>query len=87
MSTQKNHERAPGMTQTSIAIPTDLLARLSREAKTQRRSRNNLIALLLEDGVETFEQMHTRDRADAQPQVAPADTSHYKMRRRQEPKK
>ena len=48
------------MTQTSIAIPTVILERLTREAKAQRRSRNNLIALILEDGVETFERMHTK---------------------------
>lgn len=55
------------MTQTSIAIPTVILERLTREAKAQRRSRNNLIALILEDGVETFERMHAKKSGGIEP--------------------
>ena len=52
MRTKKNHERAAGMVQTSIAIPDELLEKLSEQARLERRSRNNLIALLLWRAVE-----------------------------------
>ena len=80
MNTEKNHERAAGMTQTSIAIPTVILERLTREAKAQRRSRNNLIALILEDGVETFERLAMRETNDASPApVASREPTRYKI--------
>ena len=68
------------MTQTSIAIPTVILERLTREAKAQRRSRNNLIALILEDGVETFERLAMRETDDAAPApVASREPTRYKI--------
>ncbi len=43
MNAIRNHRRAQGMAQTTIAIPVDLLAQLDQIAQHQLRSRNSLI--------------------------------------------
>lgn len=52
--TQKNHNRSPGMVQTSIAIPATLLEAVSRIAVEQERSRNKVITMLLREKVAEY---------------------------------
>lgn len=46
---KKSHDRAPGMTQVSISIPQELVEKVDRLAKLERRSRSNYIVKVLED--------------------------------------
>jgi metal-responsive CopG/Arc/MetJ family transcriptional regulator len=45
---KRNHDRASGMTQSSISLPEELFDRLKKIALREQRSRNNLITLFLE---------------------------------------
>lgn len=53
MNAERNHKRAKGMTQTTIAIPMDLLAQLDRIAEHQLRSRNSLIHWMLSEQIKS----------------------------------
>lgn len=78
MNSSKNHERAPGMVQTSIAVPEELLERLTAAARIQRRSRNNLIALWLWEAVEKHPLAVTEAPAPEQKPVEHPDAGPYK---------
>lgn len=51
----RSHARAPGMKQTSVALPATLIQQLDELADRDGRSRNNLIALLLKESVTRYE--------------------------------
>jgi metal-responsive CopG/Arc/MetJ family transcriptional regulator len=51
MNVARSHKRAKGMTQTTIAIPADLLAQLDEIAQHQLRSRNSLIHWMLSEQI------------------------------------
>ena len=53
MNAIRNHRRAQGMTQTTIAIPVDLLAQLDQIAQHQLRSRNSLIHWMLSEQIKS----------------------------------
>ena len=55
----RSHARAPGMQQVTIAIPKSLVAAIEAKALKERRNRNNMIQVLLEDAVmaQTVESM------------------------------
>lgn len=46
------------MAQTTIAIPKVLLQRITEMAKRERRTRNNMIQVLLEDEIAAYEREH-----------------------------
>ncbi len=62
MNAKRSHKRAQGMTQTTIAIPVDLLAQLDQIAQHQLRSRNSLIHWMLSEQIKT-----SAGRGSAQP--------------------
>ncbi len=45
---KKSHARAPGMTQISISLPEELVARIDEIAATDNRNRSNFISTHLE---------------------------------------
>jgi metal-responsive CopG/Arc/MetJ family transcriptional regulator len=51
----KNHDRAGGMSQTTLALPQDLLEQLTDAAAKDYRSRNSLIVKLLRKAVVEFQ--------------------------------
>ena len=55
MARKRNHQRAEGMTQTTIAIPLDLLNDIDRIAERQLRSRNSLIHWMLREQVDALQ--------------------------------
>lgn len=55
MARKRNHQRAEGMTQTTIAIPMDLLQDIDRLAERQLRSRNSLIHWMLREQVDALQ--------------------------------
>lgn len=48
MEKQKHHNRAPGKTQISISLPTDLVDRIDELARADNRNRSNFIATQLD---------------------------------------
>ncbi len=60
MAKQRSHKRAEGMSQTTIALPLDLLNELDRIAESQVRSRNSLIHWMLREQVTVYHQQNKR---------------------------
>jgi len=52
------YTRAPGVVQTSITLPQEMMDTLTKLSKTDYRSRNSLINLLLHEALATYS---TRD--------------------------
>lgn len=48
---QRNHNRAPDKTQTSIAVPKSLLEQIQTLADKELRTRNNMITVLLKEAL------------------------------------
>jgi metal-responsive CopG/Arc/MetJ family transcriptional regulator len=46
--TQRSHARAPGMTQITVSLPSDLVTRVDAVAGAENRTRSNFIATQLE---------------------------------------
>lgn len=51
---RRNHGRAPGMTQTSISLSGELLARLKAMSASDRRSVSTMVSLILERAVKEY---------------------------------
>ena len=60
MKNTRNHERAPGMAQTSVALPKLLLDRIQYLADRTDRSRNKMINRLLREAVATYDAKTSR---------------------------
>lgn len=52
---KRNHGRGPGMTQTTVSLPADLLERIQRAANRTDRSRNKMIQRLLREAIAEYE--------------------------------
>jgi len=53
-SSERNHSRAPGIIQTSIAIPNTLLVKIQKIADAEVRSRNAQIHFILDEFVKAY---------------------------------
>lgn len=60
MNADRNHDRAPGMRQTSIAIPIELFEKIDSISKKEYRSRNKTIEMFLREQVDEWQKYKTK---------------------------
>lgn len=54
MNTKRSHARSPGKTQFSLAVDTVLMEQVASIAARERRTKNNMIQIMLEDAVRDY---------------------------------